>query len=358
MNVREKFSQKVLAWFESHGRKNLPWQEEINPYRVWVSEIMLQQTQVSTVIPYFTRFLDRFPSLASLAEANLDEVLELWTGLGYYARGRNLHRAAKILRSENHGVLPETIEELVKLPGIGRSTAGAIISIGYGGIAPILDGNVKRVLARTHGIRGWPGQSSVEATLWGLAEKYTPSKDTNFYSQAIMDLGATICTRSNPKCTHCPVKGYCIAFKQDNVLDYPGKKPRKALPRKSTIFVIMQTRDNRILLQRRPENGIWGGLWCFPEFRSSSLIKTWYNESGFSGQMKIKTFPTIDHTFSHYKLSIAPALIRCENPEHFSVTTGEWVWYNKQSKREFGLPAPVVKLIKVLKLATGRGIRE
>ena len=346
MNIIDDFSKKILLWFETNGRKDLPWQRKITPYTVWISEIMLQQTQVATAIPYFNRFMNRFPSLDSLAEASIDEVLELWTGLGYYARGRNLHRTAKIIANEYSGILPSNLEELLELPGIGRSTAGAIISIACGGHEPILDGNVKRVLMRAHAIRGWPGKKSIEAKLWKLAEKYTPTKRADLYTQAIMDLGATVCTRSKPRCNFCPIENQCIASQQKSQALYPERKPRKALPRKETVFIIMQTKKNEILLQKRPQKGIWGGLWCFPEISSLDQIEAWRKELGFDGKIKIKKLPEIIHTFSHYKLSIEPALISCKKTITSKMKKNNCIWYDKQNPTRIGLPAPIVKLIE------------
>ena len=346
MNIIDDFSKKILFWFETNGRKDLPWQRKITPYRVWVSEIMLQQTQVKTAMPYFTRFISRFPSLDSLAEANMDEVLELWTGLGYYARGRNLHRTAKIVAAKYSGVLPSDLEGLIELPGIGRSTAGAIISIACNGRAPILDGNVKRVLTRAHAIEGWPGKSSIEAQLWTLAEQYTPSQRTDLYTQAIMDLGATVCTRSKPKCSFCPIKNECLAKLQKKPTAYPEKKPRKILPRKETVFVIMHTKKKEVLLQKRPQKGVWGGLWCFPEISSPSLIEDWRNELGLTGKIITNKLPEITHTFSHYKLAIEPILISCKKTTTLNMKKNNCIWYDKQNPTKIGLPAPIVKLIE------------
>ena len=346
MNIIDDFSKKILLWFETNGRKDLPWQRKITPYRVWVSEIMLQQTQVATAIPYFNRFMKRFPSLDSLAEASIDEVLELWTGLGYYARGRNLHRTAQIVATEHSGILPSNLEELLKLPGSGRSTAGAIISIAFGGSEPILDGNVKRVLIRTHAIRGWPGKKSIETKLWKLAEKYTPQQQTHLYTQAIMDLGATVCTRSKPRCDVCPIKNECIANHQNLQTLYPEKKPRKTLPKRETVFIIMHTQKKEFLLQKRPQKGVWGGLWCFPEVTSHNQIEAWRKELGFDGEVTIKKLPEITHTFSHYKLSIEPALINCKKTTTTNMKKNNCIWYDKQNPTKIGLPAPIVKLIK------------
>ncbi|MGB1141418.1 MAG: A/G-specific adenine glycosylase, partial [Halioglobus sp.] len=264
----KEFADRVLAWFDTHGRHDLPWQYDTTAYRVWVSEIMLQQTQVKTVIPYFERFMAAFPDVDALAGAPEDEVLHLWTGLGYYARARNLHRAAKQVAFELGGTFPDSIEGLQALPGVGRSTAGAIASIALAQRASILDGNVKRVLARLHRVAGWPGQSAVHNQLWDIAEHYTPTARCADYTQAMMDLGATLCTRSKPACALCPMANDCEANAAGDQTDYPGKKPKKALPVRATHFLVLRNRDGDIWLEKRPAEGIWGGLWCFPEVAS------------------------------------------------------------------------------------------
>ena len=259
------FSERLLAWFDEHGRKTLPWQQDRTPYRVWVSEIMLQQTQVATVIPYYERFMARFPKVADLAQAPIDDVLSLWTGLGYYARARNLHKTACIVAEEYDGKFPDSVEGLESLPGIGRSTAGAILTLGHGRWAPILDGNVKRVLARYHAIEGWPGRSDVLAALWRASEAVTPRHRTADYTQGIMDLGATLCTKSKPECLFCPMTEDCQARISGTQATYPGKKPKKKIPTRDTHFIICVDSQGQVLLERRPPSGIWGGLWSFPE---------------------------------------------------------------------------------------------
>ena len=266
----QSFSDSVLSWFKSNGRKNLPWQVEATSYKVWVSEIMIQKTQVVTVIPYFERFMKRFPDVHILADATLDDVLHHWTGLGYYARARNLHKSAKIITSKYQGSLPLSFDEIITLPGIGRSTAGAILSLSHSKRFPILDGNVKRVLTRYHGIKGWPGKKKVENKLWEIAELHTPTKSIKQYTQAIMDLGATVCTRRNPDCDLCPLMLSCFAKEKNKQHNFPEKKPRAAIPERDTIFAILENDCGEILLEQRPLNGIWGGLWCFPEFSEDS----------------------------------------------------------------------------------------
>ena len=264
------FGERLIVWHDRHGRKTLPWQTDPAPYRVWVSEIMLQQTQVTTVIPYYERFMERFPDVESLAGAEVDEVLHHWSGLGYYARGRNLHKAARLVRDEHAGSLPEDLESLIALPGIGRSTAGAILALSGGRRFPILDGNVKRVLSRHSGIAGWPGEREVEKSLWCLAESLTPETNVAAYTQAIMDLGATLCVRSRPLCDACPVGSDCYARASGEQALFPGKRPKKERPTRHTSMVLALRPDGSVLLERRPPAGVWGGLWGFPELPEGS----------------------------------------------------------------------------------------
>ena len=277
------FAERLLTWFHGHGRRDLPWQRNINAYRVWVSEIMLQQTQVKTVIPYYERFMARFPTVHDLAGAELDDVLHHWTGLGYYARGRNLHGAARVIVDDHGGELPPSVEELAALPGIGRSTAGAIAAIAGGVRAPILDGNVKRVLARFHAVSGYPGEAAVAKTLWGLADEHTPDRRVADYTQAIMDLGATLCTRSRPGCSNCPVAERCQALAADQIDRYPGRKPKKEKPVRAARMFIVHDGEGACLLERRPDEGIWGGLWTPPERSSDTTAE------GFLGEFGLQT---------------------------------------------------------------------
>ena len=302
------FSQTVLIWFEVSGRKDLPWQQNPTPYRVWVSEIMLQQTQVTTVIPYFERFMQQFGSVEALAAASQDDVLSLWTGLGYYARGRNLHKAAGAVVREHDGELPQTIEGLISLPGIGRSTAGAILSLGSGLSAPILDGNVKRVLSRYRCVDGWYGQTSVERQLWELSTSVTPLENTGQFNQAMMDLGATVCTRSKPDCPHCPLRPKCLAFKTGSPTDWPHKKPQKAKPCRQTVM-LLAVRDQSVLLQRRPPTGIWGGLWSFPEFDDLKSLHQYAQALGTYNEHEIEQWRQLRHSFTHFDLEITPVKI-------------------------------------------------
>jgi A/G-specific adenine glycosylase len=319
------FSRIVLQWFKKHGRKDLPWQKNISPYRVWISEIMLQQTQVSTVIPYFERFMKKFPDIKSLAKAPEDQVLHLWTGLGYYARARNLHKAAKIVVREFDSVFPNTLETLQLLPGIGRSTAGAILSIAFQKPAPILDGNVKRVLAR------FLATNNLE-TLWKTAELYTPKKNSHHYAQAMMDLGAMICTRTKPKCDSCPLIKNCEASLTDRISEFPGKKATKTIPVKETILLILKNKSGQVLLEKRPSTGIWGGLWSLPEFDSEASILKQYK-----GIKKLKALKSFRHTFSHYHLDIYPVEAQWEDKAG--------TWFDPQKPSKLGLSAPVKKIL-------------
>lgn len=347
--MSNNFSKTVLTWFDQYGRKHLPWQQDINPYRVWLSEIMLQQTQVTTVIPYFQRFTERFPTVQDLAAAPIDDVLHLWTGLGYYARARNLHRCAQIIVRDYAGKFPASVDELSNLPGIGRSTAGAIVSIAFQKRAAILDGNVKRVLARHHAVDGWPGQTETLRKLWEHAEQHTPDKRSNHYTQAMMDLGATVCTRSKPACTQCPVATTCIAFANAKVNAYPGKKPKKILPVKTVQLLMLRNPAGDILLQQRPASGIWGGLWSFPEITQDINAQA-FVEDNFSQVVEHEIWDAYRHTFSHYHLDITPVLLQLKKAPH-KIADGQLsVWYNLHQPDAIGLAAPVKKLLE--KLAT------
>lgn len=346
-------SKHVLRWFDHHGRKDLPWQQQINPYRVWVSEIMLQQTQVSTVIPYFDRFMAAMPTIAALAKATEDQVLHLWTGLGYYSRARNLHKTAKQICAEWGGQFPDTVEQLSELPGIGRSTAGAIVSIAFCKPAAILDGNVKRVLARFHAIAGWPGQTAVLNRLWDYAECHRPTTRVADYSQAMMDLGATVCTRK-PACDLCPLAENCLARTQGNPGDYPGKKPPKALPVKTTQMLIIRNSAGEVLLEKRPAAGIWGGLWIFPQLPEGTDIAAHCNDVLGLKPSDLQHWQPYRHTFSHYHLDISPVVITlARHPSHPNYSyqvmeNDQQLWYNLQKPAEVGLAAPIKKLLSKL----------
>ena len=342
------FAERVLDWFDQHGRHDLPWQRDIDPYRVWVSEIMLQQTQVKTVIPYFERFMARFPAVEDLASAPEDEVLHYWTGLGYYARARNLHAAARRVAQDLGGQFPRSIDALVDLPGIGRSTAGAIASISMGQRAAILDGNVKRVLARYHAVEGWPGKTAVHNRLWEIAETYTPQERCADYTQAMMDLGATLCTRAAPDCPSCPLVSDCQAHAEGTQSRYPGKKPRKTLPVKSTRFLMVRDVAGALLLEKRPSPGIWGGLWCFPEADADLDVSNWCIDQLGREPARCDTRAPFRHTFSHYHLDIEPLLVQLADSPEAVMDADRLLWYNVRQPPEIGLAAPVVGLLQQL----------
>jgi A/G-specific adenine glycosylase len=340
------FSARLLAWFALHGRKDLPWQTDPTPYRVWVSEIMLQQTRVNTVIRYFRRFTDRFPDVVTLAGADLDEVLRHWSGLGYYARARNLHRAARLVADGFGGRFPETLEDAMALPGVGRSTAGAILSLACGQRHAILDGNVKRVLARFHAVDGWSGQAPVQTRLWTLAEAGTPATGVAAYNQAIMDLGATLCTRSRPACERCPLAVDCAARAAGRQRDYPAPRPRKALPLRRTRMLLLGNTAGELLFERRPPAGIWGGLWSLPEIDHGQPLQAWCGEHLGLGVHVIEEWPCVRHTFSHFQLEITPVLARTEGSAAGVREAGNRIWCRPASPADRGVAAPVKRLIE------------
>ncbi len=341
------FAARVLAWFDDSGRKTLPWQQDINPYRVWISEIMLQQTQVATVIPYYDRFMASFPEVVALANAAEDDVLSHWSGLGYYARARNLHKAARVIRDDHNGVFPEKFGDVIALPGIGRSTAGAILSIAAGQRHAILDGNVKRVLARHAAIDGWPGTTSVANALWELAEERTPAERVNHYTQAIMDLGATLCTRSQPNCAACPVAVDCDALAAGEVERYPGKKPKRDKPLRETTMVLA-VRDNELYLERRPPSGIWGGLWSLPELADDDPSE-WCENTLKGTAEDLVEWGSLRHSFSHYDLDIRPVVVRVVS-DALTVKDDDGArWVPLDDELPGGVAAPVRKLIDVLR---------
>jgi A/G-specific adenine glycosylase len=349
-NTEDSFAARVLRWAGRHGRSDLPWQQQPTPYRVWVSEIMLQQTQVATVIPYYQRFMLRFPNVQSLAEAPLDDVLHLWSGLGYYARARNLQRAAQRIRDEHGGVFPTEFAMVSALPGIGQSTAGAILALACNQRHPILDGNVRRVLARFHAVEGWPGEKPVEQQLWQLAETHTPQREVAAYTQAIMDLGATLCTRAHPACESCPVAEDCRAHQLQRETDFPAARPRKKLPIKRVRMLLLM-QDGRLLLQRRPPSGIWGGLWGFPELTTEQDIETWCRQRFGAAPSAQQTMPGLRHTFSHFHLDIEPVLLDI-TPATMQDAEGD-IWFEPASPPRVGLAKPVTKLLETLKATLG-----
>lgn len=350
-----QFQQRILSWFDQHGRKHLPWQFDKTPYRVWISEIMLQQTQVSTVIPYYLRFMHQFPHIEDLANAHEDEVLHLWAGLGYYSRARNLHRAAKMVMEEYQGQFPDTEETLQTLPGIGQSTAGAILAIAFNQAAPILDGNVKRVLARFHGITDPINEKATENILWEFAKSYTPLKRVADYTQAMMDLGATLCTRGKPQCATCPLVSDCMAHQLGIAELLPKKKATKEIPTKEATFLIIKQKDC-VLLQKRPPMGIWGGLFSVPEIAGQPKKKKVQDFCRSTYQFDITHYEpmaSFRHTFSHYHLDIFPVLIEVKktSPKTRSLKVMEalpQIWYNPKQPEAVGLPKPIQSILKGL----------
>jgi len=346
----QQFQKKLMQWFDQCGRKHLPWQQNKTPYRVWVSEIMLQQTQVNTVIPYFERFMQRFPTVLALANANEDEVLHAWAGLGYYSRARYLHRAAILITNQYHGQFPDQLDSLQTLPGVGESTAAAILSIAFNQPATILDGNVKRVLARLHAMREPINEKQIEDQLWVLAKYYTPTTRSADYTQAIMDLGATLCTRSKPDCSHCPFTKHCLAYQEDAQHEIPKKKKTRALPIRTATFIIMK-KGAQVLLFKRPTPGIWGGLWSLPEITGTPDIKSvrafckQYLQ-GISAQYQ--PLSAFRHTFSHYHLDIFPVLMEIKKAPTKIVVESEQIWYNLQKPKLVGLPKPVQSILRNL----------
>jgi A/G-specific adenine glycosylase len=340
------FANRVLDWFEGHGRKDLPWQQNPTPYRVWVSEIMLQQTQVATVIPFYTRFMGSFPSVRALADAHVDDVLHHWSGLGYYARARNLHKAAQLVRDDYDACFPEDFGSVVALPGIGRSTAGAILALSTGKRHAILDGNVKRVLARYYRIHGWPGRTEVAKSLWALAEDNTPDERIAHYTQAMMDLGATVCTRTSPACDRCPLVSGCGAFAHGRQTDFPGRKPKRDKPRRQTCMVIVR-HDDAVYLERRPPSGIWGGLYSFPETGSAGEAEAWCVEALGVQPATTEAWPVLQHSFTHFDLDILPVAIRTDTvPQRAADDDG--IWYSPGDARQVGLAAPVRTLLELV----------
>lgn len=341
----DEFARRLLRWHGRNGRHDLPWQHPATPYRVWVSEVMLQQTQVRTVIPYFQSFVESFPDVRTLAAADLDEVLRCWAGLGYYARARNLHRAAQEMCERFQGRLPDTPDTLMELPGIGRSTAGAILALSADRAVPILDGNVKRVLSRYHAVHGWPGDRRVETELWRLSASHVPQRRAGAYTQAIMDLGATLCTRTGPICNDCPLEATCEARRLGIQTQLPDRKPRRALPTRSTIFALIENRRGEILLERRPPTGIWGGLWSLPECPPEREVSDWLQERFGWAADTIRARPVLRHTFTHFHLDIRPVRVRLRGDGRRVSDSGDMVWLKPAADSPIGMAAPVKKLI-------------
>ncbi|MDH5710876.1 MAG: A/G-specific adenine glycosylase [Gammaproteobacteria bacterium] len=343
--VDKDFARQVLDWFDQHGRHDLPWQQNRSLYKVWLAEVMLQQTQVATVIPYYQKFLTKFPSISSLASASLDDVLTLWAGLGYYSRARNLHMAAVIINQEYGGAFPQQFEEALALPGIGRSTAGAILAQSLGQRHAILDGNVKRVLSRYFEIEGWYGKKSVENKLWEKAEACTPNERLADYTQAMMDLGATVCTRSSPDCALCPLLRACRAYKNQRVNELPTRKPKKHLPVKNVRMLLLMNTEGHIMLEKRPPSGIWGGLWSLPELALDEDIAGQCELRWGCRIKNIEDQAEFRHTFSHYHLDITPCRVKVEAVAA-SVGDNEQQWCNAGQVGSYAVATPVAKILR------------
>ena len=343
------FSHRLLAWWDVHGRKNLPWQRERTPYRVWVAEIMLQQTQVGAVVPYFERFVARFPDPETLARADLDEVLHLWSGLGYYARARNLHRAAGVVVREHGGVLPGAVERIRRLPGVGRSTAAAIAAQSYGLRAAILDANVKRVLARRHRVAGAVTSAATLDELWRLAEFHTPAARVADYTQAIMDLGATVCRRTRPRCADCPVRADCAAHAAGDPERFPARPPRRKRRLERSRFFVVVDPDGACLLERRPPNGIWGGLWSPPERAAGESVNAFLEQAGIGADLvdEVRQAGVFRHGFTHYDLDVAPVYVRLRARPAVREAVGRWI---DPDDHRLGLSTVAARLVGVTTL--------
>jgi A/G-specific adenine glycosylase len=350
----EDIAPALLPWFDAAGRHDLPWQAEPTPYRVWVSEVMLQQTQVATVKPYFERFMARFPDVAALAAAPQDEVMRLWSGLGYYARARNLHRAAQAVVAQHGGELPETLEALIALPGIGRSTGGAILALSRGARHPILDGNAKRVLARVFAVEEPPNATAGLKRLWTLAEAATPAARVAAYTQAIMDLGATVCTRASPDCARCPLTRGCAALATGRTRGIPVAR-RRTPRRLEAAHVVLVTAGGRVLLERRPPRGIWGGLHAPPQFPDAAAARA-YLAAHFPDAPEPRRLPTLRHAFTHFDLDLVPWVV--ELPPNHGVEEGGALWHELGAPGAVGMPAPVARLLEELRNDPDRPVRE
>jgi A/G-specific adenine glycosylase len=346
--TRRDFSARLIDWQTRHGRHDLPWQNSRDPYRIWLAEIMLQQTQVATVIPYYVRFLARFPDVARLAAAPLEDIMTQWSGLGYYARARNLHRTACKVMEDHGGRFPETAQALAELPGIGRSTAAAIAVFASDERAAILDGNVKRILCRAFGIEGFPGERAVEERLWTLAEALLPKRPENMaiYIQAQMDLGATVCTRARPICEHCPLAAECVARISGRLAELPMRRPKKALPRRMS-WVAVVVFGKKVLLERRPPAGIWGGLLAFPEIPAETGIQAWVANRFGINEIDAHELPPLTHGFTHFTLEIAPWRIDLPAVPR-TLAEPAWQWLELERIAAAALPAPVRKILEKL----------
>jgi A/G-specific adenine glycosylase len=340
----KSFAQRIIAWQRSHGRHDLPWQHA-DAYRVWLSEIMLQQTQVATVIPYYLRFVATYPGIATLAAASEDEVLAHWSGLGYYARGRNLHRAAQLIAEKHGGEFPHRFEQILELPGIGRSTAAAICALAFHQRRAILDGNVKRVLARHAGIEGWTGDKKVETQLWQYAETLLPQRDIAAYTQGLMDLGSSVCVRNRPKCAACPLQEDCVALQSDRTKDLPTPRPKKQLPERHCVFLLLR-HGNDVLLEKRPGSGIWGGLWCPPQFDDAASANTWCAQRGLELTCAGELRPFV-HTFTHFRMHITPLLFDVDSRPRQVEQPGQ-LWMDIHDAQQAAIPTPARLLLEKL----------
>ncbi|MGB8339176.1 MAG: A/G-specific adenine glycosylase [Burkholderiales bacterium] len=338
------FAQQIIDWQRQEGRHDLPWQNTREPYRVWLAEIMLQQTQVGTVIPYYRRFLQHFPDITALAAASGDAVMAQWAGLGYYSRARNLHKAAKKIISDHCGKFPKKFDDILALPGIGRSTAAAISAFCFGARTAILDGNVKRVLARYLGVEGYPGDKRIESHLWVEAEALLPPKHVDVYTQGLMDLGATVCTRSQPDCLHCPLRKACVAYRDERTDEMPQRKPKKTIPEKHVVMLIF-IKDHRVLLEKRPPTGIWGGLWSLPEVALGEEIGELCSQRFGVTVTPLPRLEVVSHGFTHFTLHITPQPLVVTLARHQSHETGV-AWVREEELPAMGLPAPVAKMLK------------
>lgn len=342
MDRAAPFADRLIAWQRTHGRHDLPWQGA-DAYRVWLSEIMLQQTQVATVIPYYQRFLASFPDIAALAAANEEQVLEHWSGLGYYARGRNLHRAARLIVEHHHGKFPDEFEKIIELPGIGRSTAAAVCALAFHQHRAILDGNVKRVLARHAGIAGWTGEKQVETRLWQEAEQRLSQEHVAIYIQAQMDMGAMLCTRSRPKCGECPVNEDCVAYLTNKVSELPAPRPKKTVPERHATFLLLM-HGNDILLEKRVAQGIWGGLWCLPQLDDGGeLLEEYVQRKGVNVSERTE-LDAFTHIFTHFKLHITPVVLALAHKPMCVQEAGN-VWLDVGDALRAAIPTPVRKIL-------------
>lgn len=340
------FAGRLLDWFDHSGRHDLPWQHPRTPYRVWLSEIMLQQTQVQVVVPYFERFVAALPDVAALAAAPLDDVLALWSGLGYYARARNLHAAARACVEQHDGELPRDFDALLALPGIGRSTAGAILAQAWGERVAILDGNVKRVLCRHRGIDGWPGTPRIEKVLWQIAESQLPRTRLADYTQAQMDFGATLCTRHDPACVLCPLQDDCVALASGRVAELPTPKPGKPLPERKAIVLLLHDACGRVLLQRRPPAGVWAALWSLPEAETHEAARAWFDAHVAGDYDRGQPLDAIAHGFTHYRLELQPIRWVGVAPRAAVRDNDDLRWLARDELATLGIPAPIRKLLE------------